>query len=246
MTYLTFTAGHSWVGRLANALKPILLVNTLTAILTRLRQAFVDIRFTPHSCKTSFTGTSKHFFTVDTCCVVLTRIPGTFVDIYLALLSRVPRLAWTPISLGQTRTRGMIATRGRGAMINLHFTKFPAITRRTLTKEVWWLYNACGAILTNACATNLRRNVAMQTAVSWSADALVPIYLPFKKIKVIIVEGEMDGIIIMSLVWEINLALNPLAQSGYSTESCIIRPVTESIFIFSSLFNSFIMHKRYL
>ena len=64
-------------------------------------------------------------------------------------------------------------------MINLHFAKFPAITRRTLTNEVWGLHNTFGAILTNVCTTNLRRNVTLQTAESWGADAFVAVNLPF-------------------------------------------------------------------
>ena len=74
----------------------------------------------------------------------------------------------------------MIATRGRGAVVNLHFAKFPAITRRTLTNEVWGLHNTLGAILTSVWATNLRRNVALLTAESCGADAFVSVHLPFK------------------------------------------------------------------
>lgn len=176
---LTFSAGISWVGGLANALKPIFLVDTLSAILTRFQQALIDTRFTLRSCKTSFTGTGIPVVAIYTCSVVLTRIASAFVGVSLALHSFVPRPAWTLISLDQTLTRGIIATRGRGAVVNLHFAKFSAKTRWTLTNEVWWLHNTFGAILTNVWATNLRRNVTLLTAESWSADAFVSVYLPF-------------------------------------------------------------------
>lgn len=176
---LTFSAGRSRVGGLANALKPIFLVDTLSAITTRFQQALIDTRFTLHSCKTSFTGASIPVVAIYTCSIVLTRIASAFIGASLALHSFVPRSTWTLISLGQNLTRGIIMTRGWNAVVNFHFAKFSAITRRTLTNEVWRLHNTLGAILTNVWTTNLRRNVTLQTAESWGADAFVAVYLPF-------------------------------------------------------------------
>lgn len=75
----------------------------------------------------------------------------------------------------------MITTWGRGAVIDLHFTEFPAITRWTFTNEVWRLHNARGAILTEVWAAELRGNVALLTAETLSADTLVPVNLPINQ-----------------------------------------------------------------
>ena len=153
----------------------------MATVLTRIQQTLVDVGLTLWSSKASFTGTSVPVLAIYTCPVVLAGIADTIIDVYLALYSLIPRPTRTLITLWQTLACGTIIAWGWSAVIDLHFTEFSAISRWTLTQEVWWLNNACGAILTNVWAANLWGNVALVTAESWSADALVSVYLPFNR-----------------------------------------------------------------